>query len=138
MTRWLFLVSGLSVLLLASAGCSSNPNHLQKVSGERKFKGQPLDRGLIQFIPEANSGYVTQGGAVIRNGKYEVPAAKGLAPGRYLVVISSADAVEKEEAAPGISGPEFKDRIPAKYNTESQEYFEVKAGLPNAYNCNIE
>jgi hypothetical protein len=138
------LVTGLRaslpvLLLLLVTGCGSS-NGREAVQGTVKFKGQPLEHGTIEFQPENTSGSATFEGATIANGKYEVPAEKGLLPGKYKVVISSADPHEKEvaeDAPPGESGPPAKELIPARYNSESQEVVEVKKGGPNTFDYDI-
>jgi hypothetical protein len=122
--------------LLFIVGCDSSDGRLS-ISGTVQFKGKPLDQGTIEFHPQDTSAGATFEGATITNGKYEVPAKKGLRPGKYKVVISSPDAVAKEEAAPGEAGPPAKERIPAKYNSASQEFVEVKKGVRNVFDYDI-
>lgn len=129
---------GFGVLLLAlvSLGCSGSDGKLP-ISGTVQFQGKPLNKGTIQFHPVDQSGITTFANGEIKEGSYSIASDKGLRPGKYKVMISSADAKEKEPAAPGESGPPAKERIPKRYNSESQEFVEVKSGGDNKFNFDI-
>jgi len=135
----------LAVLLLAMAGfavsgCGDGPSGQSAVSGTVNFKGQPLDQGTITFMPLSKET-PTQSGTGIKNGKYEIPKDKGLAPGKYRVSISSGDGKTPDpssDAPPGPSGNfSSKERIPAKYNTESTQDVEVTRSGPNKFDFDI-
>ena len=107
------------------AGCQGDPR--LAVSGTVKINGQLLDQGRIEFHPPDNNG--TMSGAVIQNGKYEIPRDKGLAPAIYEVRIYSYDEKgAKADSIPGEPGLGFKERIAAKYNAESMLKADVKRG----------
>lgn len=113
--------------LVLLAGCGGDPMGRQAVSGTVKFRGQLLDQGRIEFHPPENKG--TMSGAVIQNGRYDIPRDKGLTPATYEVRIYSYD--EKSAKAggiPGEAGLGFKERIPKKYNAESTLKADVKPG----------
>ena len=123
------LLRRFSLMALAAAlvpGCGPGDPRLA-VSGTVTFKGQPLDQGRIEFHPPQNNG--TMSGAVIQNGRYEIPRDKGLAPATYEVRIYSYD--EKggtSGAIPGEAGLGFKERIAKKYNAASTLKADVKRG----------
>src|SRR5262245_49405496 len=111
-----------SALCLATflVGCGSGSDRLP-VSGTVTFKGNPLDQGTIQFIPQGKEK--THGFAPIEKGAFTIP---GQEPGSYKVVISSGDPKKKvEDAAPGVSGPPAAERIPADFNVNSKVVKEV-------------
>ena len=126
-----------AALLLAPwlAGCGgSSADGRLGLSGTVHFQGQPLAQGTIEFSASDGS---QQTGGVIEQGKFSIPAAQGLKPGTYTVRISSI-----EEAGGGAAveapGPESmqaasKERIPADYNSASQQTVEVTADGPNQY-----
>jgi hypothetical protein len=89
------------------------------VSGSVTFQGKPLEEGTIQFYTPDEPPTLA-GGAAIVAGKFELPREHGLKPGSYLVRISSTERTEIP-AKGGIAMPGFRtrERIPAKYNTES-------------------
>jgi hypothetical protein len=128
---WLFI----GALVADLSGCSGRGKH-RAISGEVKWRGQPLDRGGITFEPE-DPGLGSGGGAMIKNGRYSIPAEHGLLPGRYRVRISSAEPTGKEldlDAPPGPAGPLPKDRIQQKSDLTA----EVMADGPNVLNYEVD
>jgi hypothetical protein len=156
-----FTLIDLVVLLAAcaAAGCGNAPDGRQRISGTITLKGVPLDEGLIEFIPKAETGsgvvnsktpdsssvagkeIATRSGALIKDGRYVIPQDKGLLPGTYKVVISSVEG-NAPEATPGVPpGPtkkgRAKDRIPADYNRTTKQIVEVTKEGPNEFNYTI-
>lgn len=133
---WAVLVSGLL------AGCGPSAGGRQEVSGMIKLKGQPLDQGLITFMP-LSGDKATQGGAPITNGQYKIDRQQGLMPGTYRVNITAGDgrtpANAPPDQAPGPTGANIisKDRIPPEYNTNSKQDVEVTDKKPNVFNFDI-
>src|SRR5260370_21472479 len=107
------------VLVLFSvtfAGCGPE-NKRWAVSGTVTFRGEALETGSISFLTAAGPA----GGALIRDGKFELPAEQGLEPGKYKVTISSPKGVGErtaEQIAAGASVP-GTGQIPTKYNPET-------------------
>lgn len=120
----------LLIVLLFTAGfpgCGPADDGRRAVSGSVTFQGKPLDRGNIMFI--SPTGSLSQTGAAITAGRYQISKQQGLLPGRYKVAISSADGDVPADpnTPPGPSGNFTSvDRIPAEYNTESKLEAEVK------------
>jgi hypothetical protein len=135
MWRSVLLVSFVS-LLATGIGCGpSDPR--EAVSGTVTLDGKPLDQGTIEFVPTAQG--VLSGG-VISGGKFDVPADRGLPPGTYTVRIYSADPPSGATASPDPGGggyPMAKDRIPPKYNSESNVTAEVTAGGENHFTFEV-
>jgi hypothetical protein len=107
------------------------------VSGEVKFQGKPLDQGAITFLaddPSQGSG----GGAPIKDGRYSIPAQHGLLPGRYKVMITSADPknTPDPDALPGYL-PVPRDRVQPRYNKDTTLTADVKAEGPNTFNFEV-
>ena len=121
----------LTVLLLigiCAAGCS---NPLAEVSGTVTLNGQPVSEGAINFIPVEG----TQGagaGATIRDGKYQVPAASGVTPGKNRVELRAFRSTGKKVKDAGVPGTtEIELRVPAfppEYNDQSTLVREVRQG----------
>lgn len=130
----------LACLLFMAVGCSDGKGP-QRVSGSVFFKGQPLDDGEIQFRPFDPTTPSLSGGSIV-DGTYDVPAASGLMPGKYRVIINSPDRSQKiyvARADPEMGGGYvFKERIPAKFNTKSNETIEVKLGGDNVFDFKID
>jgi hypothetical protein len=102
------------------------------VSGVVTFQGKPLENGSIQFYPA--EGQPTFSGGNIENGQYRLPAEFGLAPGKYTVRINSP---EGNAAADSLEMVDVKERIPAKYNTESTLSADVKESGENRFDFQI-
>jgi hypothetical protein len=137
-TLWALLCIGAAIASLT--GCAGGGGAKRyAVSGEVKWRSQPLDKGGITFLP-ADPSLGASGGAMIKDGRYSIPAKDGLLPGRYKVMISSADPSKAADpdALPGPSGPLPKDRIEPKYNAETVLTAEVKAEGPNTFNFDVD
>lgn len=135
--KLLALVSLIVVSLFSMTGCENTGGKLG-VSGSVSLKGEPLNKGTITFLlPEAATPTAE---ALIEDGKYSIPAVNGLLPGKYRVRISAIEEfpITPEEYAAGKQPPPNRERIPAKYNTESQEIVEVEAKGKNQFDFTIE
>ncbi|QDV38861.1 hypothetical protein [Tautonia plasticadhaerens] len=132
------LGSILIVSMLVLAGCSGGDElPREAVSGEVTLGGEPLSEGMIQFEP--SGGQATGGGAVIRDGSYEIPGDTGLVPGSYRVSISSSSGGSADtSAAPGAPGAMMQERIPARYNAQSELVAEVTEGGDNTFDFPLE
>ncbi len=121
----------LIAVLLASycaSGCSSS---LSEVSGTVTLNGQPLPEGAINFIPvEGTRG--AGAGATIRDGKYHVPAASGVTPGKNRVELRAFRSTGKKVKDAGVPGAtEIEQRVPAfppEYNDQSTLVREIRQG----------
>jgi hypothetical protein len=134
------------MVLALIVGCGhGNPLGRLAVSGRVTLDGIPLDRGSISFGTQSPDG--VSSGAVIKNGAFEIPTAKGLPPGKYLVQITSpklppdkSGGGSGEPAAPGpLSESDHAtavgaERIAPAYNVESKIIVEVEAGKPCRFN----
>lgn len=128
----------LSVICLALClGCGKKDPR-RPLSGTVTFQGKALDQGTITLLTTTGQpGPVC--GAMIRQGRFHVPADQGVLPGTYRVTFSSGDpakTVSPEEY--GQSGnPPAVERIPAKFNTESDVTIEVKDSGTNKFEFTI-
>jgi hypothetical protein len=117
------MLVGLAAL---AAGCSQGDGR-QEVSGEVTFQSKRVDQGSVEFIPLG--GGASHSGAPIVDGRYNIPANKGLLPGKYAVKISWPERHGKLEELPGAPGPVPKDRLPPQYNIKTTLTREVKEGV---------
>ena len=133
------LLLALAAVLLAG-GCRDDPMGLQAVSGTVTLKGKPVDSGLLEFRPMANSATYTRSGAVIADGKFEIPKEKGLVPGKYKVSISAPDKHHKlggEELPGPTSSRTSKDLIPPDYNLKTKLEVEIRNDHPNTFKFDV-
>lgn len=129
-------VVGILVLLGGAmlCGCSAQDGY-REVAGSVTFEGQPVTDGTIQFFNDETKP-VMLGGALIRNGDYRLPREHGLKPGRYLVRISWREAYTDAKAKAAV-GVKSRERIPAKYNSETTLKVEVRGSEPAHFNFDL-
>jgi len=115
-------LSLMAVCLLAgcSGGGASDAPELGLVSGTITLDGKPLAQANVTFEPSSGAPSV---GMTDEAGQYELTYNKdnlGAVPGQHTVRISKF-------GEPG-SPNDTEDQVPAKFNTNSKETVEVKAG----------
>jgi hypothetical protein len=110
--------------LVLVVGCGDNSGR-QRISGEVTFQGRPVDQGSIEFLP--GPGVASHAGAVIENGRYTIPADKGLLPGLYAIKISWPERQGRPNEVPGVPAGS-RDLIPSKYNSKTTLTREVQQG----------
>ena len=139
-TVWLrngFWASMSAMAILIVSGCSAKTGpERATVSGTVTFDGEPLETGLIAFIPDG----ATQGptaGAAIQKGKYATPAGTGPVLGPHRVEITAHRTGRVIEGAGlgggvGPSGGVVSEKsemyVPAQYNKNSTLTIDVKSG----------
>src|SRR5262245_16075423 len=105
------------VIAVLAVGCTAkDPYGRLPLSGSVTLAGTPLDRGMIQFYPADPNEKSPLTGALVQEGKYQVPREQGLAPGTYRVVISAPEAkVPTNPTGPPDmkAAPVARERIPA-------------------------
>lgn len=137
---FLLAASGLIVTMVFVAGCGkSDSSGRLAISGSVTFQGKPLDQGNIQFTSADPSGKQAISGGMIKDGKFSVPADKGLPPGKYRVRITSTDAGSAAAPAmPGDPAPVAKERIPPEYSgPDSKQEVTVTAGGKNDFQFDV-
>ncbi|MDY0166379.1 MAG: hypothetical protein RBS80_07535 [Thermoguttaceae bacterium] len=84
--RTTILLAGLVAVAMVT-GCSRGDGR-QRVTGRVTLDGQPLPEGAINFRPAPGVSANSSGGP-IKAGRFELPADRGLVPGRYLVTVTA-------------------------------------------------
>jgi len=127
----------LGIGLALAVGCGKSEPKRYAVSGTVKYKDKLIGVGSVTFIPDG-SGDAQMGGAPIKDGKYEMPAAAGLRAGKYKVSISYPDPKGTPAAgdAPGAS-LDAKNLMPAKYNDQTELRADVSADKPNVFDYDL-
>jgi hypothetical protein len=124
-----------SLFLILAAGCGGTKN--APVSGKVTLNGQPLANAMVTFQPIAKEGSVEAGpgssGTTDAEGRFSLKmatGASGAVVGKHRVMISQI--VNKtdpsDDARPKRGGPPQMEKLPARYNSESQETFDVPSG----------
>lgn len=145
--RCLVVVTLLGFSFLVGCGGSSNKVSL---SGSVTLKGKPIpDGAVILFEPVEGQGAPAR--SVTVDGNFKISAANGLAPGMYIVRVSTGN--EPAAAPPpdtdkplGYSGNNIpggpktdpnKPVVPPEWNEKSKQQVEVTAAGPNKFELNI-
>ena len=124
----------LLVLLIGCGGEGGWDVERCVVSGAVTYDGQPIQEGLIRFVPE--EGTVAPASAVqIQNGKYTIDAEGGVPVGTHRVEIEAyrddpKGLADGEEEIPGVEGPPQEQFIPEKYNRASELKATVEGKSP--------
>jgi hypothetical protein len=126
---------GLGLALVLALGCGSGGNYA-KVSGTVTLDGQPLPGATVSFQPIARSGSIEAGpgsvGKTNEKGEYTLTGDKGQAGalvGKHRVNITCLQQQAGDgDARPPRGGWPLADKVPARYNTNSEETFDVPAG----------
>ena len=127
---------GLALLLTLFVGCGPESGTRRPISGSVTFQGKPVKMGSISFLSTAGP----QGGGLLQEGKFQIPAEMGLEPGTYKVSVSWAEGVEQlspTQSANG-EGPSAREMIPAKYNAETELSVEVTSDGPNKFDLKLD
>jgi hypothetical protein len=126
------VAAALGVIVLA--GCGPHSDRLE-ISGEVTLDGAPLNGGSIRFTSLSERTIST--GSNVEDGEFDIPQEKGLPPGTYHVEITAPDRDSPPIMVVAIPGeppiPVQPERIPAKYNTDSKQTFEVTADGDNHF-----
>ncbi len=124
-------------MAVASGGCGRDTGGRVEISGTVRFQDAPLQTGTIEF---ASTDGKHLNGSTIKGGKYAIPAAQGLTPGKYTVRISAS---QEEGVAPaGPPGPEAETHraralIPPEYNINSTLSAEVTHDGGNQFDFDL-
>ena len=119
------------------SGCGGDSSGRQPVAGMITLKGQPLAEGTISFASKAMTPEIFSG-ALIKEGRFTVPAQAGLLPGSYVVRISAPQCrTVAAEGAPGVAGPPAMELVPPEFNAASKLEFQVQSGTKNQLELNI-
>jgi len=112
----------------AAGGCGkSAPANVGGVSGRVTLAGEPLPEAVVTFAPTKQGGS-TALGKTKADGTYSLNYAKGISGaeiGENRVLVTTFDAGNPDSDPPRPAVPE---KVPAKYNSQTELKVEVKAG----------
>lgn len=132
--RWMMVIAVcLGIVAVGWQSCGLLHDRVA-VTGTVQFRGQPLAKGIIRFLP-LESGLET-GGAVIVEGRYLIPMSNGLVPGLYAIKItaprlSSAGNDGRAESA------KMTELIPFDYNQRTTLLRSVQRGRSNVMDFDL-
>jgi hypothetical protein len=129
-------------LLLVMTGCGgASPDDRLPVQGTVTLDGQPMDGGVILFLPqgEGTDKRVKVGGDIMK-GKYAIKAGKGPNPGLCRVEITWKRKTGRKLKNTEFGGPLVDEEVqglPAKYHTQSTLTAEIKPSGGNTFNFDL-
>ena len=133
MTIACWKTSSCAALLVLLAGCGHTTGR-QALQGSVTLNGEPLPRGVIQFVPLPGTDGPSAGGE-IQDGQFSVEPDKGVLPGTFRVEIT-ASRKTGEKMTDRVSG-EMTDAygqfLPDRYNRKSELTAQVRSGGPNQF-----
>ena len=123
--------------LVVALGCGGK--RLAPVSGTVTLNGQPLANATVNFQPIAAPGSIDAGiGSQAKTndkGEFTLTTStgeNGAVVGKHRVMISLlSEQVGDSDTRPPRGGWPLADKVPKRYNSESQETFEVPSGGTN-------
>jgi len=117
-----------ALLLLAVVGCGAKEYSGEKrfaLSGKVTVDGQPMEHGLISFLPQVETGKVA--GGPITNGAYSIAEPMGPTAGKYRVEVHwnkpTGRRVKDAYGEEIMDGTE--EGLPDKYHKQSELIAEV-------------
>jgi hypothetical protein len=132
--------TSLAILTVAAAGCGGQPEGPARfaVSGQVTVDGEPLDQGLITFVPDDSEG--PPAGTEIKNGVYSIPREEGPTVGPHSVSVFSRKPTGKKISDPddaSVTMDELYETIPEKYQVNSPLKADIKAEGENQFNFEL-
>jgi hypothetical protein len=123
------------LVLLSALGCGAG-KRIVPVSGTVTLNGKPLAKATVSFQPIAPPGTMDAGvGSQAKTndqGEFTLTTAtgqNGAVVGKHRIIITLlSEQVGDSDARPPRGGWPMADQVPKRYNSESQETFDVPAG----------
>ena len=133
-------ICGVGVLIAACFGCENKGPRRAAVSGHVTLDDQPVDEGVIQFLPvEGTVGPET--GSVIANGQYDIPQQRGPVVGTCRIELRASKKTGRKIQDPtgrtGTLTDEYKEVFPPSSNTNSSLVREIE-DKPNTLDFDIQ
>ena len=123
------LVVLVSLCFVAGCGRGYSGDRRYPLSGTVRVDGQPIDAGVISFIPADNDRQRVSGGP-ITDGVYSVEEASGANAGKYRVEVRWYKKTGRLVPDPltGDMVGERKEGLPKRYHKESELAVEISPG----------
>jgi len=110
----------IGLIAVAFAGCGRAN---QSIQGEVTYGGEPVEDGIIEFIPIEGTKEPSTGAAIVA-GRYQIaPAAGPLTGGTYKVAIRATKKTGTTSPDPFNPAKQVENKtnyIPADYNTQTK------------------
>jgi hypothetical protein len=125
-------ICGICLVIATCIGCGKKGPQRAAVSGHVTLDGQPINEGVIQFLPiEGTIG--PEAGGVIANGQYDIVQQHGPVVGKARVELRASKKtgrkIQDPTGRPGTLTDEYTEMFPPNSNTNSSLVREIKDGL---------
>jgi hypothetical protein len=124
-------------------GCGGNPDGPPRVAvnGQVTFRGEPVEKGSILFIP-VGGARGPRVGTTIEQGRYRIPRGRGPVVGRLRVEIRAErnlgyDITEPTESVKHIGEPLPPNEIPPQFNDASTLLITTTADGDNSFHFHL-
>jgi hypothetical protein len=128
--RQMLRVLGCALPVLLLCGCGSDDGFERiAVSGNVTYRGQPVEKGQIRFIPNQGTEAPLTTAAIVK-GKYEAAGNSGVPVGTHRVVITARNNPQgmAESTDRGLRAKQY---LPDKYNTKTELTITIPSGRGN-------
>ncbi|MDR2706911.1 MAG: hypothetical protein LBC02_14125 [Planctomycetaceae bacterium] len=142
-----YLIFTLLLLPIVISCSHNNPQGRVSVRGEVTFDGKPLEQGSILFSSVEGTTPMVATGSPIKNGKFALPAEKGLIPDQtYSVQFRSVEVIpetqkETKETIDKRTGMDMeiqtRNILPRKYGVGSKETVTAIKKSPNVFQFDL-
>jgi hypothetical protein len=127
------------LLIAICLGCGKSGPRRAAASGHVTLDGQPIDEGVIQFLPVQGTVGPETGG-VIANGQYAIAQQRGPVVGMNRIELRASKKtgrkIQDPTGRPGVLTDEYKEMFPTSSNTNSTLVREIKDD-PNTLDFDI-
>ena len=119
----------IGLVIATCFGCGKTGPRRAAVSGHVTLNGQPINEGVIQFLPvEGTVGPET--GGIITNGQYDIAHDHGPIVGKSRIELRASKKtggkIQDPTGRPGVLTDEYKEMFPPGSNTNSSLVREIK------------
>ncbi len=132
-------LGGICVLLATCFGCGNKGLRRAAVAGHVTLDGQPIEEGVIQFLP-VNGTVGPETGGIIAKGQYDIPQQRGPVVGKSRVELRASKKtgrkIQDPTGRPGTLTDEYKEMFPPSSNTNSSLVRDIK-DEPNTLDFDI-
>lgn len=128
------LAVALAILIIGSR-FRGLANNRVSVAGRISFRGEPLAKGIIRFLPQESG--LEPGGAIISGGEYQISSESGLMPGLYAITVTAPTPPPALGSESQGQLMQITELIPSDYNRQTTLFRSVQRGRSNDLNFDL-
>lgn len=137
----------IALALVGLAGCGGKPYKVARVSGRVTLDGKPLAKAVVTFVPQATRENIAPGPTAAAftddDGRYALGIDRdtpGAVVNKCRIWITSPTndpTPPDQDGGPPVFKKKAKDRIPEKYNSQTELVYDVPAGGTDQANFDL-